>query len=120
MRERTSGGSAGAPVAGARLVRPLPVERVERRWPVDCASLFAPGDAGFRRVLGGPGTGKTSLVADVAVARIKDEGVDPESVLVLTQSRRAAVDMRERITAGLLARGESASCLLYTSPSPRD
>ncbi|MFC7962158.1 ATP-dependent helicase [Rhodococcoides kroppenstedtii] len=109
MRERTSGGSAGAPVAGARLVRPLPLERVERRWPVDCASLFAPGDAGFRRVLGGPGTGKTSLVADVAVARIRDEGVDPESVLVLTQSRRAAVDMRERITAGLLARGESAS-----------
>ncbi|MFW0875044.1 ATP-dependent helicase [Rhodococcoides corynebacterioides] len=109
MREWTSGGPVGAPVAGARLVRPLPVERVERRWPGDCASLFAPGDAGVRRVLGGPGTGKTSLVADVAVARIRDEGVDPESVLVLTQSRRAAVDMRERITAGLLARGESAS-----------
>lgn len=109
MRERTSGGPVGAPVAGARLVRPMPVERVERRWPVDCAPLFAPGDAGFRRVLGGPGTGKTSLVADVAVARIRDEGVDPESVLVLTQSRRAAVDMRERITAGLLARGGSAS-----------
>lgn len=56
-------------------------------------------------MLGGPGTGKTSLVADVALARIRDDGVDPESVLVLTQSRRAAMDMRERITQGLLESG---------------
>lgn len=56
------------------------------------------------QVLGGPGTGKTSYVADVAVAAMV-AGVDPESILVLTQSRAASTAMREGITTALLAEG---------------
>lgn len=52
------------------------------------------------QVQGGPGTGKSSLLVDLAVAKISG-GEDPESVLVLTQSRRAATAVREQITAGL-------------------
>ena len=42
-----------------------------------------PGLRGLVRVLGGPGTGKSSLLIDVAAARI-GAGTDPESVLLLT------------------------------------
>jgi superfamily I DNA/RNA helicase/RecB family exonuclease len=55
---------------------------------------------GFLRVLGGPGTGKTSLLLRSAVRRIA-EGVDPERVLILVGSRRAAGELRERLTIGL-------------------
>nr|BFF00972.1 ATP-dependent DNA helicase [Streptoalloteichus tenebrarius] len=58
---------------------------------------------GFLRVLGGPGTGKTTLLAQVAADRIAHRAVDPENVLVLTANRRAANAMRERITALLTA-----------------
>lgn len=57
------------------------------------------------QILGGPGTGKTSLLVDVAVDRISG-GADAESVLVLTQSRRAATRVREEITAGLIGHHE--------------
>ncbi len=60
------------------------------------AVLDHPG--GPLRVLGGPGTGKTTLVAHTVADRIVRRGVDPEQVLVLTASRRAAADLRERIT----------------------
>ncbi|KIQ19627.1 ATP-dependent helicase [Rhodococcus sp. MEB064] len=87
---------------GIRLVRRSSHREAPRRWPEDCAPLFGAGDGRPWQVLGGPGTGKTSLIADVAVARMTAAGSDPESVLVLTHSRQAAVDMREQITAGLL------------------
>lgn len=80
----------------------------QRRWPEDVQRLFAdsPPLPQWRpwQVLGGPGTGKTSLLVDLAVARIV-AGADPESVLVLTHSRRAATEVREAITAGLLRAG---------------
>ncbi|WP_189054849.1 ATP-dependent helicase [Longimycelium tulufanense] len=53
---------------------------------------------GFLRVLGGPGTGKTTLLAEVATDRILRRGADPENVLVLTANRKAAVALRARIT----------------------
>ncbi|CAA9295227.1 MAG: ATP-dependent DNA helicase SCO5183, partial [uncultured Actinomycetospora sp.] len=54
-------------------------------------------DAGFLRVLGGPGTGKTTLLAE-RVARLLHEqpGARP---LVLVGDRRAAAALRERIAA---------------------
>jgi superfamily I DNA/RNA helicase/RecB family exonuclease len=55
-------------------------------------------DGGFLRILGGPGTGKSTLIADVAADRILRLGVAPENVLVLTASRRAATRMRGAIT----------------------
>ena len=56
------------------------------------------------RVLGGPGTGKTTLVAQTVADRVLGRGVDPEHVLVLTANRRAAADLRERVTELLAAR----------------
>ncbi|MGH3822216.1 MAG: ATP-dependent helicase [Pseudonocardiaceae bacterium] len=56
------------------------------------------------RVLGGPGTGKTTLVAHTVADRVR-RGADPERVLVLTSSRRAAADLRERIVERLVAGG---------------
>ncbi|MGD9986756.1 ATP-dependent helicase [Pseudonocardia sp.] len=49
------------------------------------------------RVVGGPGTGKTTVLLAALAERIR-EGVAPENMLVLVGSRRAAVDMRERLT----------------------
>ncbi|OAK56677.1 ATP-dependent helicase [Rhodococcoides kyotonense] len=98
---------------GATLVRAPRVAQARRTWSGDAQRLLtsfsdaaeaaADGGAAWRpwQVLGGPGTGKTSLMADYAVSRIADG--DPESVLVLTQSKRASVRMREQITAGLFA-----------------
>ncbi|MEU7764268.1 ATP-dependent DNA helicase [Nocardia sp. NPDC049190] len=52
------------------------------------------------QVLGGPGTGKTALLVDVAAARIA-AGVDPESVLVLAHSKQAVRALRDAITLRL-------------------
>src|SRR6478735_1932420 len=51
-------------------------------------------------VLAGPGTGKTTTVVEAVVARI-EAGADPEQVLVLTFGRRAAAELRTRITTRL-------------------
>lgn len=47
-------------------------------------------------VLAGPGTGKTTTLVE-SVARRVARGADPERVLVLTFSRRAAVELRDRM-----------------------
>jgi superfamily I DNA/RNA helicase len=52
-------------------------------------------------VLAGPGTGKTTTIVEAIVDRVRRDGVDPESLLVLTFSRKAAAELRERVTARL-------------------
>jgi superfamily I DNA/RNA helicase/RecB family exonuclease len=52
-------------------------------------------------VLAGPGTGKTTTIVAAVADRIERRGLDPERVLVLTFSRKAAAELRERITARL-------------------
>ncbi len=52
-------------------------------------------------VLAGPGTGKTTTIVEAVADRVERRGTDPERVLVLTFSRKAAVELRERITARL-------------------
>nr|WP_228537208.1 ATP-dependent DNA helicase [Nocardia sp. XZ_19_231] len=47
--------------------------------------------------MGGPGTGKTSLLVDLVTARIVD-GADPASVLVLTHTKHASAALRDAIT----------------------
>ncbi|WP_448627084.1 ATP-dependent helicase [Geodermatophilus sp. URMC 64] len=49
-------------------------------------------------VLAGPGTGKTTTIVEAVARRIED-GVDPEQILVLTFSRKAAAELRTRVTA---------------------
>jgi superfamily I DNA/RNA helicase/RecB family exonuclease len=64
------------------------------------------GADGFLKVRGGPGTGKTTLLAEVAADRIRNGGVDPDQLLVLTASRRAAAQLRSMITARLTVSDE--------------
>jgi superfamily I DNA/RNA helicase/RecB family exonuclease len=51
-------------------------------------------------VLAGPGTGKTTTLVEAVVARVRD-GLPAEQVLVLTFSRKAAQELRQRISARL-------------------
>jgi superfamily I DNA/RNA helicase/RecB family exonuclease len=87
--------------AGARLVRPVPAAAPERVWGEDARRLLR-APSGFVRVLGGPGTGKTSLLVHTAVRRVRD-GADPEQLLVVTASRQAAAAVRAAITRELTA-----------------
>ena len=52
-------------------------------------------------VLAGPGTGKTTTIVAAVADRIERRGVDPGRILVLTFSRKAAGELRDRITARL-------------------
>jgi superfamily I DNA/RNA helicase len=52
-------------------------------------------------VLAGPGTGKTTTLVEAVVQRVEQRGVPAENVLVLTFSRRAAGEIRDRIAARL-------------------
>ncbi|MFG1791422.1 ATP-dependent helicase [Nocardia sp. NPDC049149] len=104
-------------VAIARVVRSDSAVRLVRRnvaaprpraWGADVRALFeaaamaGPTRPGWRpwQVLGGPGTGKTALLVDLAADRIA-AGADPESVLVLAHSKQAASTARDAITARL-------------------
>ncbi|WP_156043645.1 ATP-dependent DNA helicase [Cellulomonas sp. URHE0023] len=53
-------------------------------------------------VLGAPGTGKTTVAIESVVAAV-DAGLDPHGVLVIAASRRAAADLRDRLSARLRA-----------------
>ncbi|MFI5827047.1 UvrD-helicase domain-containing protein, partial [Streptomyces sp. NPDC051578] len=46
-------------------------------------------------VLAGPGTGKTTTLIEAAAARV-EAGTDPARILILTFSRKAAVELRDR------------------------
>ncbi|MEU3773969.1 ATP-dependent DNA helicase [Streptomyces sp. NPDC032472] len=77
-----------------RLVRSGP-KRVDP--PVLDASQQAVVDhtAGPLLVLAGPGTGKTTTLVEAAAARV-EAGTDPARILILTFSRKAAVELRDR------------------------
>ncbi|WP_129265349.1 ATP-dependent DNA helicase [Streptomyces sp. M3] len=51
-------------------------------------------------VLAGPGTGKTTTLVEAVARRVAD-GTDPARILVLTFSRKAAVELRDRMAARL-------------------
>lgn len=58
-----------------------------------------PRSGSVLRVLGAPGTGKTSTAIEVVVDRVHRDGIAPDQCLVLTASRTAAAELRERITS---------------------
>jgi superfamily I DNA/RNA helicase len=58
--------------------------------------------------MGGPGTGKTTLLTEVAACRIREGVADPERLLVLTSSRRAAELIRADIARQLATTDEWA------------
>ncbi|MER6524854.1 ATP-dependent DNA helicase [Streptomyces sp. NPDC001508] len=84
-------GSRGA----YRLVRTPPAEPDPLR--LDAAQrAVVDHRSGPLLVLAGPGTGKTSTLVESVAARIA-RGADPERILVLTFSRRAALELRDRM-----------------------
>lgn len=90
-----------------RLVRRNAPAARPRTWGSEVHALFAeaagnPVPPQPWRVLGGPGTGKTSLLVDVAASRIA-AGCDPETVLLLTHAKQAAGTVRNAITERLTA-----------------
>ncbi len=74
---------------------------MSNHWGPEARVVLDPGLRGTWRVLGGPGTGKSSLLIDVAATRIA-AGTDPESVLLLTGSGRMGAQARGALTARLL------------------
>src|SRR5271165_1441132 len=79
------------------------------RWGPEGHAVLDPGLHGVLRVLGGPGTGKSSLLIDAAAARIA-AGADPESVLLLTGSGRIRSRARSALTTTLLRSRELGPC----------
>ena len=56
-------------------------------------------------VSAGAGTGKTAVLVERFVRAVCDEGLDVDSVLVITYTRKAAGELRSRIRAALRERG---------------
>src|SRR5689334_18337627 len=100
---RTAPPPRPAPATPYRLLRtPPPVatrlvpDEAQREVLAHCSSA----GSGPLLVLAGPGTGKTTTLVE-AVARRVEGGLSPDDVLVLTFSRKAAQELRDRITARL-------------------
>ncbi|MEI6252632.1 MAG: ATP-dependent DNA helicase, partial [Mycobacteriaceae bacterium] len=72
--------------------------------------VLRPGARGTVRVIGGPGTGKSTLLIEAAAAHIA-AGLDPQSVLLLTGSGRLAAAARGQLTARLLGARRGAGDL---------
>src|SRR6202167_6645287 len=78
-------------------------------WGDEARAVVQPATRGLVRVLGGPGTGKSSLLVDAAVAHIS-AGVDRESVLLLTGSGRIGIRARSTLTTTLLGSRAGGPC----------
>ncbi|MFJ9665654.1 UvrD-helicase domain-containing protein [Streptomyces sp. NPDC101219] len=78
-----------------RLVRTPPARVNPPRLDADQRSVVEHG-TGPLLVLAGPGTGKTTTLVESVATRVA-RGEDPERILVLTFSRKAAVELRDRM-----------------------
>ena len=70
--------------------------------PEQAAAIAARGNVFLSA---GAGTGKTSVLVERFAAAVCDEGLDVESVLVITYTKRAAGELRARIREALRSRG---------------
>jgi superfamily I DNA/RNA helicase/RecB family exonuclease len=89
--------------AAYRLVRvPAPAASTPTLDPSQQAVVDAVAEPGHGplAVLAGPGTGKTTTLVEAVAGRVA-AGSDPERILALTFSRRAAAELRDRIAARL-------------------
>ena len=102
-----------------RLVRRRP-PAVPARCVADPLHDYVAGHTdGPLLVIGGPGTGKTTVLVEAVAARIA-AGVDPERILVLTFGRRGAAALRDRIEARIAGdAGRIVHEPLVSAPSTR-
>src|SRR5579862_4175337 len=84
------------------VVRPL--DDVPDRAPMNLEQQAAVEAKGEVFVSAGAGTGKTTVLVERFVRAVCDEGLDVDSVLVITYTRKAAAELRSRIRAALLDR----------------
>ena len=114
-RPRRADAAGGRPPRPARrrvpdLVRPLadvpdraaPRAGEPRSNEQQLAAVEAGGEV---FVSAGAGTGKTAVLVERVVRAVCDRGLDVDSILVITYTRRAAGELRTRIRAALAERG---------------
>ena len=87
------------------VVRPL--DDVPGGAGVNAQQLAAVEARGEVFVSAGAGTGKTSVLVERFVRAVCDDGLDVDSILVITYTRKAAGELRARIRAALHARGRA-------------
>ncbi|MCC3775682.1 ATP-dependent DNA helicase [Streptomyces sp. UNOB3_S3] len=96
----SSSSSLQRPATGAyRLVRTPPGPVVPPELDA-CQRAVVDHGRGPLLVLAGPGTGKTTTLVEAVAERVR-RGADPARILVLTFSRKAAVELRDRMSARL-------------------
>jgi ATP-dependent exoDNAse (exonuclease V) beta subunit len=78
---------------------------VSGRRPLNEEQLEAVEARGEIFVSAGAGTGKTSVLVERVARAVCDEGLDVDSILVITYTRKAAGELRARIRATLAERG---------------
>ncbi|WP_182523946.1 ATP-dependent helicase [Nocardioides dongkuii] len=98
-RATRAGGAAGgaADATTYRLARPEVATRVPVLDEHQQRVVDHPG--GPLLVLAGPGTGKTTTLVEAIVDRVEVRGARPDEVLALTFSRKAAEQLRDRVSA---------------------
>jgi ATP-dependent helicase/nuclease subunit A len=87
------------------VVRALPNVPSEARMNLNPEQSAAVDARGLVFVSAGAGTGKTRVLVERFARAVCDEGVDVESILVITYTEKAAGELRRRIRAGLVDRG---------------
>ena len=78
---------------------------LETRTGLNDEQLAAVEATGTVFVSAGAGTGKTSVLVERYVRAVCERGLDIESILVITYTRKAAGELRSRIRAALVERG---------------
>jgi superfamily I DNA/RNA helicase/RecB family exonuclease len=71
------------------------------RWGTQAGAALDPTARGLLRIVGGPGTGKSSLLIDAAAAQIA-AGMSPSSVMMLTGTGKIRIKARSALTSRLL------------------
>lgn len=77
------------------------MQGMSNSWGVEIDALLGPQSRGLVRVLGGPGTGKSTMLVDTAIAHL-ESGATPESVLLLSGSGALGISARGALMSALL------------------
>jgi ATP-dependent helicase/nuclease subunit A len=85
-----------------RPVADVPGEEGMKHNPEQSAAIAARGDVFLSA---GAGTGKTSVLVERFARAVCDDGLDVESILVITYTKRAAAELKARIREALRERG---------------